>query len=194
MFTGIISDIGTITKASHDGELRLEISCSFAPETIKIGDSIACSGVCLTVIEILDSGFAVELSAETIACTAPNMWNVGNKLNLERAMRLGDTLDGNLVTGHVDGLATLENIAEAGGSHILTLSAPPALSRFIAQKGSVTLDGVSLTVNKVEGDRFWINIIPHTWTHTTICMRKTGDKINIEIDTIARYVARILEK
>jgi len=194
MFTGIISDIGTVTKATHTGDLRLEIACHYPPESIKLGDSIACNGVCLTVVEILANGFAVELSAETVTCTAPNQWQVGKKINMERALKMGDTLDGHLVSGHVDGIATIESIEKSGDSHIIALSAPPALARFIAAKGSVTLDGIALTVNQVDGNKFWINIIPHTWQNTTLCTRKTGDKLNLEIDMLARYVARLLEK
>lgn len=194
MFTGIISDIGTISKAKQDGDLRLEIACSFALETIRLGDSIACNGVCLTVVEILSNGFAVQLSAETVNCAAPNQWEVGKKVNLERALKMGDTLDGHIVSGHVDGVATIEMVKKSGDSNIITLTSPPALAKFIAGKGSITLDGIALTVNKVEGDKFWINIIPHTWENTTLSTRKAGDKLNLEIDMLARYVARLMEK
>lgn len=194
MFTGIISDIGTITKAQQGGDLRLVIACGFAPETIKLGDSIACNGVCLTVVEVLKNGFAVELSAETVSRTAINQWQIGNKLNLERSLKMGDSLDGHLMSGHVDGVAMIQNIKKSGDSHILTLVAPPELSPFIAQKGSITLDGISLTVNSIENNRFLVNIIPHTWKNTTLCNRKIADQLNLEIDIIARYVARILGK
>jgi len=202
MFTGIISDIGTITKATQDGDLRLEIACSFAPDSIKLGDSIACNGVCLTVIEFppttnhqpLATIFAVQLSAETVNCAAPNQWEVGKKVNLERALKMGDTLDGHIVSGHVDGVASIEEIEKSGDSSIIVLSSPPALAKFIAGKGSVTLDGIALTVNKVEGDKFWINIIPHTCENTTLSTRKAGDKLNLEIDMLARYVARLMDK
>ncbi len=194
MFTGIISDIGTITKAEQSGDLRLTIVCGFKPETIKLGDSIACNGTCLTVVEILKDGFAVELSAETVARTSPNQWQIGKKLNLERSLKMGDSLDGHIVSGHVDGVATIQNIEKSGDSHILTISAPPELSRFIAQKGSVTLDGISLTVNRAENHQFLVNIIPHTWQNTTLNSKKTGDQLNLEIDMLARYVARILGK
>lgn len=192
MFTGIISEVGTITKAQQNGDLRLTIACSFAPENIKPGDSIACNGVCLTVVEVLDSGFAVELSSETISCTASGQWQTGRRINLERSLKIGDTLDGHLVSGHVDGIATIENITKSGDSYILTLNAPEELARFIAQKGSVTLDGISLTVNNVENSRFSVNIIPYTWQNTTINERKAGDTLNLEIDIIARYVARLM--
>ncbi len=194
MFTGIISDIGTITKAQQSGDLRLEITCSFVPKTIKLGDSIACNGVCLTVVGVLNNSFAVELSAETVNCTATNSWQIGKKLNLERSLKVGDTLDGHIVSGHIDGVATIQNIEKSGDSHILTISAPPELSKFIAQKGSVTLDGISLTVNHVENHQLSVNIIPHTWQNTTLNHRKIGDQLNLEIDMLARYVARILEK
>ena len=198
MFTGIISDIGIITKAEQNnnfcGDLRLEITCGFAPASIKLGDSIACNGTCLTVVEILDNGFAVELSGETVSCTAPNQWQTDKKLNLERSLKVGDTLDGHIVSGHVDGVAIIQNIEKSGDSHILTLSTLPELSRFIAQKGSVTLDGISLTVNHVENHQFLVNIIPHTWQNTTLNSKKSGDQLNLEIDMLARYVARIFGK
>ncbi|MEK6745768.1 MAG: riboflavin synthase [Pseudomonadota bacterium] len=193
MFTGIISDIGAITKAEQTGDLRLEVACGFSPESIKLGDSIACNGVCLTIVAVLNNGFAVDLSAETVNCTATNSWQTGKKLNLERSLKMGDTLDGHLVSGHIDGVATIRNIEKSGDSHILTLTAPPELARFIAQKGSVTLDGISLTVNNIENTVFSVNIIPHTWQNTTLSGRKIGDQLNLEIDMLARYVARILE-
>lgn len=193
MFTGIISDIGTITKAEQGGDLRLEVTCSYKPESIKLGDSIACNGVCLTVVAILKNGFAVELSAETVTRTAKDSWQVSKKLNLERSLKIGDTLDGHLVSGHIDGVATIKNIEKSGDSHILTIESPPELSRFIAQKGSVTLDGISLTVNYVQNTVFTVNIIPHTWANTTLGEHKPGDPLNLEIDMLARYVARMSE-
>jgi riboflavin synthase len=210
MFTGIISSIGTILTAKNEGDLTLTISCPW--EDLRIGESIACNGACLTVVDkgIRDSAlgisekstsnpqspipnafFTVQLSSETLARTAPR-WNEGGLVNLERAVKLGDALDGHLVTGHIDGLAKLTQMTSQGGSHQLQLEAPPALSRFIAEKGSVTLDGVSLTVNKVDGQRFWVNIIPHTWQVTTLGKRQLGDVLNLEIDLIARYVERLL--
>jgi riboflavin synthase len=202
MFTGIISDIGTIIKAEQKGDLRLTIACNFASESIRLGDSIACNGVCLTVVECgmcsvecgnkFASFFAVELSAETTSRSAQGMWQERKNVNLERSLKLGDTLDGHMVSGHVDGTATIISIKPSGDSHILTLSPSGGLSRFIAQKGSVTLDGVSLTVNNIEDTGFSVNIIPHTWKNTTLGERKTGDNLNLEIDIIARYVARLL--
>ncbi|MFW0778106.1 MAG: riboflavin synthase [Rickettsiales bacterium] len=188
MFTGIISAIGTITSSAQQGDLRLTISCPW--NDLKIGESIACNGACLTVIETVSDGFVTELSGETTNCTAPH-WNIGDKVNMERAMQLGDRLDGHIVTGHVDGLSTIKQIGEDGDSHILQIEAPDKLARFIAAKGSVTLNGVSLTVNKVEGTTFWVNIIPHTWKMTTLGERKQGDTLNTEIDIIARYVERL---
>jgi len=216
MFTGIINHIGTIESAENRGDLRLTIACDFAAD-VNIGESIACNGACLTVVEKgtsssfgltegspaardpsvkpKDDGnyFTVDLSAETLTCTAPR-WKTGERLHLERAMKLGDTLDGHMVSGHVDDVATLKHITPDGDSHILCLEAPAPLSRFIAEKGSVTLDGISLTVNKIERALFWINIIPHTWSTTTLSERKPGDQLNLEIDLIARYVARLLQK
>lgn len=194
MFTGIIDDIGTITKAEQPGDLRLEVTCNYTPESIKLGDSIACNGVCLTVVAILKKGFAVELSAETVSRTAKDSWQTGKKLNLERSLKMGDTLDGHLVSGHIDGVAIIKNIEKSGDSNILTIESPAELSRFIAQKGSVTLDGISLTVNSVENTEFTVNIIPHTWKNTTLNGRKAGDELNLEIDIIARYVARLMKQ
>jgi riboflavin synthase len=193
MFTGIITDIGTISRADMQGDLRLDITCNYDTGTIRLGDSIACNGACLTVVEILPKGFGVQLSAETVGRTAPGQWDAGKRVNLERALRMGDTLDGHLVTGHVDAVAHIRSITPVGDSHTLEIAAPGELARFIAPKGSVTLDGVSLTINSVDGDGFCVNIIPHTWVHTTLGERRAGGHLNIEIDTIARYVARLLD-
>lgn len=192
MFTGIISSIGTIEARTQRGDLRLRIACAW--DDFTMGESIACSGACLTVVEYGGGHFSVDLSSETLARTAPGMWEKGRKLNLERALKMGDALDGHLVTGHVDGVAKLISVTETGGSHELCFEAPAALSRFIAEKGSVTLDGVSLTVNKVDGTKFHVNIIPHTWENTTLGLLQSGDSVNLEIDLIARYVARLLGK
>lgn len=190
MFTGIISDVGTI-ETSHNGRLR--IACAYPADTIKLGESIACNGACLTVVEKKDAAFNVELSPETLARTAPR-WNAGERINLERALKVGDDLSGHFVTGHVDGLATLENIEPQSGSYKLTLAAPAELARFLAPKGSVTLDGISLTVNNVDGARFTVMIIPHTWSHTTLAQRKPGDALNMEVDLLARYLDRLLQR
>lgn len=193
MFTGIINHIGRIESAEQNGDLRITVSTDW-PE-LTVGESIACNGACLTVVEKgARAGrhyFTADLSAETVSRTAPR-WNAGDALNMERALRLGDALDGHMVTGHVDGIATIADIADDGGSHILNINAPAKLSRFIAEKGSVTLDGVSLTVNSIRDTRFTVNIIPHTWRVTTLGQRKAGDALNIEIDMVARYVARLL--
>jgi riboflavin synthase len=193
MFTGIINQIGTIENAEKQGDLRLSIACNWPAESLAIGESIAVNGACLTVTNKAPGSFTVSLSAETVSRTAPR-WQPGMRVNLERALKMGDALDGHLVTGHIDGPATITEIIASGGSHILALTAPDALSRFIAEKGSVTLDGVSLTVNQVEGSRFWVNIIPHTWAATTLSERKAGDALNMEVDLIARYVSRLLQK
>ena len=192
MFTGIITTIGIIKSVEQRGDLRVTIECDFA-NALRIGDSVAVSGACLTVVAASAETFTVDISAESLARTAPR-WRAGGRVNLERSLRYGDTLDGHMVSGHVDGVAVIKNIIESGGSHILEIEAPQELARFIAEKGSVTLDGVSLTVNKVENCRFSVNIIPHTWQITTLSDRKAGDALNLEIDMLARYVARLLEK
>jgi riboflavin synthase len=197
MFTGIINHIGDIIAAQQKGDLTITVACDFNEASLVIGESIACNGACLTVISKgpHDKGsiFTAELSGETLACTAPR-WNVGDRLHLERALKLGDALDGHMVTGHVDGTATITSITLEGDSHRVEIEAPEAFSRFIAAKGSVTLDGISLTVNPVDGNRFGVNIIPHTWQATTLGSRKVGDLLNIEIDLIARYTARLLNQ
>jgi riboflavin synthase len=192
MFTGIITSIGTIISARQEGDLTVAISCDWPEDAVAVGDSIAVNGCCLTVTQWRNQAFSAQLSAETLACTAPR-WAMGEKVNLERAARLGDTLGGHLVTGHVDGRATLADIRREGDSHVLCLEAPRELARLIAAKGSVTLDGVSLTVNAVEGARFFVNIIPHTWDVTTLHLCRAGETLNLEIDLIARYVARLAE-
>jgi riboflavin synthase len=191
MFTGIISSIGAITSSQKRGDLAVAISCPW--RDLRIGESVAVNGACLTVTEKTADGFSAAVSDETIARTAPR-WSTGERVNLERALNAGDALSGHMVTGHVDGLTKIIAITQAGDSHVLELEAPPALARFIAEKGSVTLDGVSLTVNQVDGNRFFVNIIPHSWDATTFHARKPGDVLNLEIDIIARYVARLMQK
>ncbi len=190
MFTGIVSHTGEILSATRQGDLRLAVGCPW--KDLKIGESVAVNGVCLTVVDISSGSFTATVSAETLARTAAH-WAVGEAVNLERALKAGDDVSGHFVTGHVDGVATVAGIEKTGDSHGMCLKAPKSLSKFIAPKGSVTLDGVSLTVNKVEGARFWVNIIPHTWKTTTLGSRKAGDALNLEIDVIARYVERMLE-
>lgn len=197
MFTGIITSTGTIESAEQRGDLRIVIACGFTADSLHIGDSVACNGACLTIANkgFLSTGkvyFAADLSAETLSRTAPGQWEKGRAVNLERSLKLGDTLDGHMVSGHVDGIATLREIGAEGDSHILAFEAPTSLARFIAEKGSVTLNGVSLTVNRVEGALFWVNIIPHTWNVTTLGTLQAGDGANLEIDLIARYVARLV--
>lgn len=193
MFTGIITDIGTVVATESNGDLRLEIETSYDLSTIDIGASIAHSGVCLTVVKKGGRRFSVDVSDETVSCTNVGEWVVGTRVNLERALCFGDELGGHLVSGHVDGLAEVKNITDIGGSHEIIFKVPDALKYFIAAKGSVTLDGVSLTVNEVDDNLFSVNIIPHTWENTTFNKLLAGSKVNLEIDTLARYVARQLE-
>ncbi|CAN5593709.1 riboflavin synthase [soil metagenome] len=201
MFTGIVSDIGTALAVEDRGDLRARIACAYRPETIALGASIACAGICPTVGERgvggVGSWLAVDVSAETRARSniahGRTVWRPGARINLERALRVGDELGGHIVSGHVDGTAEIVAIAPEGASLRVTLRAPAELARFIAPKGSVALDGVSLTVNEVAGERFGINLIPHTRSATTWGEAATGDLVNLEIDTLARYVARLRE-
>jgi len=192
MFTGIITAIGQIEELKDTGDRWLKITTPWACDKIDIGASIACSGVCLTVVERADNWFAVEVSAESLSRTTIGGWQKGSQINLERALRLGDELGGHIVSGHVDGLASIEAITPIGDSHKLDIRVPEDVSKFIAEKGSVTLDGVSLTVNEVEGSCFAVNIIDHTWTHTTLGHATIGQQLNLEIDMLARYVSRLI--
>lgn len=196
MFTGIITDVGTVRSAEQRGDLRLVIECGYDMAGVDLGASIACSGACLTVVDKDAGWFAVDLSAETVSKTAPGLWQEGARLNLERALRLGDELGGHLVTGHIDGLAEVIGLCPEGDSLRVGLAVPAALGPMLAPKGSVTLDGVSLTVNDVsdEGDRthFSVNIIPHTAQQTTFSNLAAGRKLNIEIDVLARYLQRMV--
>lgn len=196
MFTGIITAVGTVTRAEQRGDLRLVIACDYDMAGVAIGASIACSGCCLTVVDKGADWFAVDASAETRAKTAPALWREGARLNLERALKVGDELGGHIITGHVDGLGTVTAITPDGDSHRVTITVPPALAPFIAPKGSITVDGVSLTVNEVSDSldgptSFQLNIIPHTWDVTTLGALSIGDSVNIEIDTLARYLRRM---
>ena len=193
MFTGIITDIGEIRSLEHAGDLRARIGTGYDTNGIDIGASIACSGVCLTVVQLGPDWFDVEISAETLDKTNIGAWSEGQKVNLERALKVGDELGGHIVSGHIDGLAEIVQMRSEGDSVRYTFEAPRALSRFIAPKGSVALDGTSLTVNEVDDTRFGVNIIPHTQEVTTWCVSKVGDRVNLEIDTLARYVARLAE-
>ena len=195
MFTGIVTDIGTVTRVESPGDTRVVISTAYDTATVDLGASIACSGVCLTVVDKGPHWFAVDVSGETISRTAKDQWTEGRKFNLERAMKLGDELGGHIVTGHVDGLGTVVALAEEGGSHRVTIRAGADIAPFIAPKGSVTVDGVSLTVNTVQdidGEvEFGLNIIPHTWSVTTLGTIHVEQSVNIEIDVLARYLQRM---
>ncbi len=199
MFTGIVTDIGEVVSVEPRGELRrVRIACSYAVESIAIGASIACSGPCLTVVAVAREEertlIDVDAGAETLACTRVGAWVEGTRVNLERALKIGDELGGHIVTGHVDARARIVSRDDFDAMARFWLEAPRELSRFIAQKGSVTLDGVSLTVNEVEGDRFSVLIIPHTLAVTTFGERKPGDALNLEVDLMARYAARLNER
>jgi riboflavin synthase len=195
MFTGIITDIGTIRSATQRGDLRLVIDCNYDMETVAIGASIACSGACLTVVAKDAHSFAVDLSAETVARTAAGLWVEGGRLNLERALKVGDELGGHIVTGHVDGIGTVLGLCPEGDSHRVGIEVPQAIAPYIAPKGSITLDGVSLTVNDVRDEdgktHFAVNIIPHTWDVTTLGALAPGRQVNLEIDILARYLGRM---
>ncbi|MDJ0993060.1 MAG: riboflavin synthase [Dinoroseobacter sp.] len=197
MFTGIIVDVGEITMLEQEGDLRARIACAFDPDGIDLGASIACNGVCLTVIDKGASEgrgwFDVQISAESVSKTNISEWKSGSPVNLERALKVGDELGGHIVSGHVDGVATIVDMQDEGDSTRVTFEAPATLAKFIAPKGSVALDGTSLTVNEVNGLRFGVNFIPHTKDATTWGKVKVGDRINLEIDTLARYVARLAE-
>ncbi len=195
MFTGIITDIGAIEATEQRGDLRARIATNYDTATVDMGASIACSGVCLTVVDKGPGWFAVDISAETLSRTAQGAWNTGLKLNLERALKLGDELGGHMVTGHVDGIGKVVDLMPEGDSQRVTIAAPADLAAYLAPKGSVTLDGISLTVNTVEdvadGVRFSINIIPHTAQMTTFADLAIGRMLNIEIDVLARYLGRM---
>jgi len=199
LFTGIVNDIGEIVEVSDqaDGLRRLNIACSYDPATIDIGASIACSGPCLTVVARGRAGnrawFAVDAAAETLQVTTAGTWRQGTRLNLECSLRLGDELGGHLVSGHVDGIAELTAREDLPDMARMTLRVPGELARFIAPKGSVALDGVSLTVNEVKGDTFSVLIIPHTLKVTTLGELRAGARLNLEVDQMARYAARLLQ-
>ena len=197
MFTGIVTAIGTIAEVERRDDLRVVIESDWDASAIDIGASIACSGVCLTVVERATNRFAVDVSDETIARTVPGMWEAGRCLNLERALRLGDELGGHLVTGHVDTVGTVHGVEEQGGSRVVTVTIARDYAPFVAAKGSITVDGVSLTVNSVEDGAdgvttFAINLIPHTGEVTTLGRLKSDSRVNLEIDTIARYLQRLV--
>jgi len=191
MFTGIVTDVGRVRAVSQtQRDRRFEVETAWDVSGIDLGASISHAGCCLTVVEKACGWFAVEVSNETLSKTTLGAWAEGDRLNLERAARLGDEMGGHVVSGHVDGVGTVVAITPEGGSHRVTVEAPEPLHRMIAPKGSITIDGVSLTVNEVDGRRFGVNLIPHTWDHTTLGRLRGGDRVNLEIDMLARYLAR----
>jgi riboflavin synthase len=198
VFTGIVTDVGEVISVEPRGDLkRLRVACSYDADTIPLGASIANAGVCLTVVAVARDGartiFDVDAAAETLAKTTVGTWTPGMRVNLERALKIGDELGGHIVTGHVDGVARIVSRDDFDGMSRFWIETPHALSRFIAQKGSVALDGVSLTVNEVAGDFFSVLLIPHTLAVTTFGVRGAGDALNIEVDLMARYAARLSE-
>jgi riboflavin synthase len=196
MFTGIVTDVGRIVETKVTGDLRARIATRYDVAGIDIGASIACDGVCLTVVALgsdPDNWFDVEISAETVSKTNVDGWVPGKRVNLERALKVGDELGGHIVSGHVDGLAEVVEVRPEGGSVRVRFRAPDSLAKFIAPKGSVALNGTSLTVNEVEGAEFGVNFIPHTQAATTWGEVAVGDRVNLEVDTMARYVARLRE-
>jgi riboflavin synthase len=193
MFTGIITDIGTVRSVTRAGDTRFEIVTAYDLATVDIGASIACNGCCLTVIEKGKDWFAIQASAETLSKTTLGDWDKGTRINLERALKIGDELGGHIVSGHVDGLGEIVSITPQGDSKRFRFRVPHEIARFIAPKGSVAIDGTSLTVNEVEGNHFGVNIIPHTQAVTTWGGMAVGQPVNVEIDMLARYVARLTE-
>ena len=193
MFTGIISAIGEIAELEHrQGDVRLSIQ---APELgfddVRLGDSIACNGVCLTAVELIDQGFIADVSVETLSLTTIEHWKVDTRINLEKAMQASDRFGGHIVSGHVDGIGEVMSLHEDARSWRFTIKAPANLAKYIAQKGSITVDGTSLTVNAVNGSEFELNIVPHTMIHTVISDYQAGSKVNLEVDLIARYLERL---
>ena len=195
MFTGIITDVGEIIELEKRGDLRARIKTNYDAKGIAFGASIACDGICLTAVDFGDNWFDVEISAETVSKTiiGSGLWEINYKVNLERSLKVGDELGGHIVSGHVDGIATVSSIVDEGDSTRFTFEAPMELARFIAPKGSIALNGTSLTVNEVKENAFGINLVPHTKKVTSWNKTQVGDPINLEIDTLARYVARLAE-
>ena len=191
MFTGIVTDVGRVRAVrATNRDRRFEIETGFDLSTLDIGASVSHAGCCLTVVEKGQDWFAVEVSGETLAMSTLDNWKAGRRVNLERAARVGDELGGHIVSGHVDGVGEVVSVASEGGSHRVRIRVPRPLHRFIAPKGSITVEGVSLTVNEVEDDVFGVNLIPHTWDVTTLGELKPGSRVNLEIDMLARYLAR----
>ena len=194
MFTGIITDVGRVRRIEERGDFRFELDTTFDLGSVDIGASIACSGTCLTVVEKGTGWFAVDVSAETLACTTLGGWEVGSPVNLERSLRIGDEMGGHIVLGHVDGVGEIVSIDTEGDSRRFQFLAPDNLGYLIAAKGSVSINGVSLTVNDVDGMEFGVNIIPHTQQMTTFDHANVGDAVNLEVDVLARYVSRLAEQ
>ncbi len=194
MFTGIVTDVGRVRSIERRGDVRFTIETGFDVADLPVGASVACAGVCLTVVAVLDGAFAVDASAETLSRTTLGGWREGSRVNLERALRVGDELGGHITTGHVDAVGRVVGITPDGDSLRMEFEVPKPLARFVAEKGSICIDGVSLTVNAVDGPRFGVNIIPHTREHTTLGALAPGDAVNVEIDILARYVARLAEE
>lgn len=194
MFTGIVRDIGAIRSVERSGDdITFRIQTALPPECYTLGASVLCSGICLTVTDFDETSFSVDVSPETVSKTNIGQWQEGTEINLESSLRLGDELGGHLVFGHVDAQAELKSVEEDGDCWRMTFEVPEELEMFFAPKGSVSLDGISLTVNEVQGNKFGVCIIPHTWENTTLSERKVGNKLNLEIDMLARYVSRMLE-
>lgn len=196
MFTGIVTDVGTVAEAEHRGDLRVRVCTAYPVGEIDLGASVACSGVCLTVVDKGPDWLAFDVSAETLSRTAPDQWREGARLNLERALKLGDELGGHIVTGHVDGVGTVLGVCPEGDSRRIGIAVPAALAPYLAAKGSITIDGVSLTVNQVADQddgtaHFSVNIIPHTAAVTTLGDLAPGAQVNLEIDVLARYLQRM---
>lgn len=195
MFTGIVTDVGRIARIDQlEVGRRLTIETSYDTAGIALGASVACNGACLTAVEMTPGHFAVDVSGETLDKTTIGGWQVGTKINLERALKAADELGGHLVLGHVDAVGTVARLAAEGENHRVGIEVPDDLKHYVASKGSITVDGVSLTVNEVDDRVFGVNIIPHTWDHTSFADLTSGAKVNLEVDVIARYVARLLER
>jgi riboflavin synthase len=194
MFTGIVTDIGRVLRVDAGPDTRFTVATVYETKDIQLGASIACAGACLTVVDKGPGWFAVEASRETLTCTTLADWRPGHAINLERSLKLGDELGGHLVSGHVDGVASVVSVEPEGGSRRCVFAVPDSLARFVAVKGSLAVDGVSLTVNRVDGARVGVNIIPHTWTHTTFQELRPGSRVNLEVDMLARYVARLISR
>ena len=193
MFTGIVTAIGAVMSIERKGDWRVCIAAPWACDEIDLGASICCSGVCLTVTDRSSDSFAVDVSEETLSRTTLQTWQEGTAVNLERSLRMGDEMGGHIVSGHVDGVAVIENITAVSDSHRLEISLPPLLASFVAEKGSIALNGVSLTVNSVSENMFCVNIIEHTWKNTNLGDTALGSCLNLEIDMLARYVSRLMQ-